>query len=90
MSRDPAYSLALTDEEIGRYRFMAHLARQSEAERWRTAGFVPDARVADIGCGPGLVLVELADIVGPDGYVVGIDRGAAEIDTASKLISERA
>jgi len=89
MSRDPAYSLALSDEEIGRYRFMAQLARHSEGEQWRTAGFVPDAKVADIGCGPGLVLVELADIVGPDGYVVGIDRGAAEIATASKLISER-
>jgi hypothetical protein len=48
MSRDPAYSLVLTGEEIGRYRFMAHLAGQSEVEQWRTAGFVPDARVADI------------------------------------------
>jgi ubiquinone/menaquinone biosynthesis C-methylase UbiE len=89
MSRDPAYSLALTDEEVRRYRFMAHLARRREAKQWRTAGFVPDARVADIGCGPGLVLVELADVVGSDGYVVGIDRGAAEIAMASTLISER-
>jgi ubiquinone/menaquinone biosynthesis C-methylase UbiE len=89
MSDDPTYSLALSDDEIGRYRFMAQVARESEAEQWAAAGFVSGANVADIGCGPGLVLIELADVVGPSGSVVGIDRGAAEIDTARKLISEQ-
>lgn len=87
MSDDPTYSLALSDEEIERYRFMAQNARRTETEQWAAAGFTPGADVADIGCGPGLVLVELADAVGPSGSVVGIDRGAPEVDTARKLIA---
>ena len=82
MPNEPTYSLALSDGEIERYRFMAKIARETEAAEWRVAGFEPGARVADIGCGPGLVLVELADVVGPSGRVVGIDRGDAEIETA--------
>jgi ubiquinone/menaquinone biosynthesis C-methylase UbiE len=89
MSDDPGYSLALSEEEIARYRLMAQRARRNEAERWVAAGFAPGANVADIGCGPGLVFIELADVVGPSGHVVGVDRGAAEIETASKLIAEQ-
>jgi SAM-dependent methyltransferase len=89
MSNEPTYSLALSDGEVERYRFMAKIARETEATEWRVAGLEPGARVADIGCGPGLVLVELADVVGPSGRVVGIDRGDAEVETASRLIAER-
>ena len=39
-------------------------------------------RVADIGCGVGLVSALLANLVGPDGHVVGIDASAAQIDQA--------
>jgi ubiquinone/menaquinone biosynthesis C-methylase UbiE len=88
MSDDPAYSLALSDAEVARYRMMASIARATEADTWTRAGIVPGARVADVGCGPGLVLVELADVVGPDGSVVGIDRGQAEIETALGLIAQ--
>ena len=88
MPDDPTYSLALSDEEVERYRLMAQIARQTETEQWAAAGLTSGADVADIGCGPGLVLVELADAVGPSGSVVGIDRGAAEVDTALKLISD--
>src|SRR6202795_4901312 len=30
-------------------------------------------RVLDVGCGPGFLCESIADIVGPDGAVVGID-----------------
>lgn len=89
MSNDPRYSLALSDEEIGRYRFMAKAARRTEAADWVTAGIVPGAVVADIGCGPGVVLLELADVVGSSGSVVGIDRGSAEVQTANRLASDQ-
>jgi SAM-dependent methyltransferase len=39
-------------------------------------------RVADLGCGVGLVSALLADLVGPGGHVVGIDASAAQIDEA--------
>ncbi len=67
---------------------MAGRARSEEAEHWAAAGFVRGARVADIGCGPGAVLVELARIVGEDGEVVGVEpdldaRAAAEDEVAT-------
>jgi SAM-dependent methyltransferase len=52
------------------------------SHRWRTAdnsaGYLldrlpPDARLLDVGCGPGTITVDLASRV-PDGQVIGIDR----------------
>ena len=33
----------------------------------------PGNRVLDVGCGPGLLALQMADIVGPEGAVVGLD-----------------
>jgi SAM-dependent methyltransferase len=68
-----AYALRLSDDELGRYRMMAAMARADEGDLWTLAGLVPGARVVDVGCGPGAVLVALAEVVGPAGYVVGVD-----------------
>ena len=83
------YTLELSESELMRYRMMAGLARENEADLWELAGVVPGARVADVGCGPGAVLTEIARIAGPDGTVVGVEPGAParaaareELDTA--------
>jgi ubiquinone/menaquinone biosynthesis C-methylase UbiE len=70
---DGGYTLELSEPERRRYRMMAAIARDDEAELWELAGIVPGARVADVGCGPGAVLTEIAKIVGPDGTAVGIE-----------------
>ncbi|MGZ4681569.1 MAG: methyltransferase domain-containing protein [Acidimicrobiales bacterium] len=88
MSDRPSYSLALSDQEIERYRFMAQMARSVEADLWARAGIGEGAAIADVGCGPGLVLVEMADIVGPSGFVRGVDRDVAAVATAQRLIDE--
>jgi SAM-dependent methyltransferase len=36
-------------------------------------GVVPGERVLDVGCGCGQTLLELADLVGPSGHVLGVD-----------------
>ena len=36
----------------------------------------------DVGCGPGSISQELADLVGPTGSVLGVDNAAAVIDVA--------
>ena len=77
MSQEPSrgYTLELSEPERMRYRMMAGLARENEADLWEYAGIVPGARVADVGCGPGAVLTEIAQIVGPEGTVVGVEPG---------------
>ena len=69
------YTLELSEPERMRYRMMAGLARENEADLWEYAGIIPGARVADVGCGPGAVLTEIAQIVGPEGTAVGVEPG---------------
>ena len=77
MPEEPSrgYTLELSEPERMRYRMMAGLARENEADLWEYAGIVPGARVADVGCGPGAVLTEIAQIVGPEGTAVGVEPG---------------
>jgi ubiquinone/menaquinone biosynthesis C-methylase UbiE len=74
------YSLALSEVELDRYRIMATTAAADEAAWWAAAGITPGARVADVGCGPGALLAELARTVGPEGRVTGVDAGPAAVD----------
>ncbi|WP_411384327.1 class I SAM-dependent methyltransferase [Pseudomonas sp. L7] len=46
------------------------------------AGIGPDMRVLDVGCGAGDVSVLLAELVGRDGAVVGIDQSVAALELA--------
>jgi SAM-dependent methyltransferase len=50
------------------------------------AGLRRGMRVADLGCGVGTVTALLAELVGPEGYVVGIDASAAQLDQAHKRV----
>jgi SAM-dependent methyltransferase len=47
-------------------------------------GLPPDATVVDVGTGTGRVAMLLADLVGPAGRVIGLDRSAAAIDHARR------
>ena len=76
------YALRLSDDELGRYRMMAARARAEEGDLWALAGIVPGARVADVGCGPGAMLVTLAEVVGSTGQVVGVDADPAAVAAA--------
>ena len=46
-------------------------------------------RVLDIGCGPGTDLARLADVVGPDGLVIGVDRDPGMLAEASRRLVDR-
>src|SRR5262245_5326606 len=50
------------------------------------AGLQPGMRVADLGCGGGMVTTLLAELVGPTGQVVGIDFSGAQIAQARELL----
>ncbi len=82
-----SYALRLSDDELARYRIMAERARAQEADLWELAGLTTGARVADVGCGPGAMLVTLADVVGPDGHVVGIDADEQAVEVARAVLA---
>jgi SAM-dependent methyltransferase len=50
-------------------------------DAWRRAGITVGQTVLDIGCGPGYASLDLAEIVGPDGRVVALDRSRRFLDT---------
>lgn len=82
------YTLKLSDFERMRFRTMAAMALHKEVDLWEQAGIAEGARVVDLGCGPGAVLVELARLVGPDGRVVGVDQDAEARETAMAWAAE--
>jgi SAM-dependent methyltransferase len=68
------------------------------SHRWRTAEnsaayllprLAPDAKVLDVGCGPGTITADLADRV-PRGHVTGVDAAEAIIEQAREVIGDRA
>jgi SAM-dependent methyltransferase len=81
------YALELDPAEIERYRMMAQLARESEADLWQAAGLAPGATVADVGCGPGALLPALVDSVGEQGRVHAVDGNAAAVGQAQALVA---
>jgi 2-polyprenyl-3-methyl-5-hydroxy-6-metoxy-1,4-benzoquinol methylase len=82
------YALRLSADELARYRMMAARARAEEGDLWECAGLVAGARVADVGCGPGALLVTLAEVVGPTGQVVGVDADSAAVAAARTALAE--
>ncbi len=82
------YTLAISDDEVGRYRWMAERALVLEAAELDLAGIVPGAVVADVGCGPAAMSVELAARVGPAGRVIAIERDEAALATAHALVAQ--
>lgn len=44
----------------------------------------PGARVLEIGCGPGAAAREVARRVGPDGFVLGVDRSPRAVSAARR------
>src|SRR5215469_5933707 len=50
------------------------------------AGLRPGMRVADLGCGVGMVTALLAELVGPEGHVVAIDASGAQLTQARERL----
>ena len=80
------YTLTLSDAEVQRYRLMAQIAKDSEADIWQLAGITTGARVGDIGCGPGAMLPALAESVGAAGSVAGVDGDPQAVAAAQALV----
>lgn len=68
------YVLGTHDEEIERLGLQHRAWRQRALDAWGLAGVGPGQTVLDVGCGPGYAALDLAELVGPSGRVLAIDK----------------
>jgi SAM-dependent methyltransferase len=74
MSTEQAYVLGTHDEEIARLGLQHAAWRPRVLAAWKRAEIGPGQTVLDVGCGPGYAALDLANIVGPPGRVVALDK----------------
>ena len=83
---DPTYALGRSDDEHARLTEQANFLRALTERFFRRAGIAPGMRVLDVGSGVGDVAFLLAELVGRDGKVIGVDLD----DTALAKARQRA
>jgi ubiquinone/menaquinone biosynthesis C-methylase UbiE len=79
-NQDRDYVLGTHDDEISRLALQHRVWRPRALDAWRRAGFTVGQTLLDVGCGPGYASIDLAEIVGPAGQVVAIDRSRRFLD----------
>jgi SAM-dependent methyltransferase len=77
-----AYVLGHSDRELERLRLQAKLVDPITRQFLIEAGVARGMRVLDVGSAAGDLAFLAADIVGPSGQVVGVDRSATALATA--------
>jgi SAM-dependent methyltransferase len=74
------YVLGTHDAELRRLAFQHDLWRPRVREAWLAAGIGAGSRVLDVGAGPGFATLDLAELVGPLGRVVAVERSRRFLD----------
>ena len=70
---DHDYLLGDDHDEMHRLQMQHQTWQPETVDLWDRAGFRAGQTIVDVGCGPGLTTLELAERVGPQGRVVAID-----------------
>ena len=83
------YPLGTTDQELERLTFQHEVWGPVTRAFLARIGVGAGARVLDLGCGPGLVTYDLAELVGPRGEVVALDESARWIEHVERELVER-
>ena len=68
------YVLGTHDEEIARLGLQHRAWRSRALAAWQKGEFGPGQTVLDVGCGPGFASLDMAELVGPDGRVIAMDK----------------
>ncbi|MGE0006605.1 MAG: class I SAM-dependent methyltransferase [Parvibaculaceae bacterium] len=82
MDRAGCYALGYSQDEFKRLEVQGAFIRDLTEDLLRRAGIEPGMHVLDIGCGVGDVSLMAAELVGPAGSVVGVDRSSRAIAMA--------
>lgn len=84
MTEQPAYSLGSDEQELARLDRQAAMFAAPTDMLLRAAGIGPGMRVLDLGTGLGHVAMQVAELVGPSGSVVGVDNAAEALEVARR------
>ena len=74
MAAERDYVLGTHEEELARLGLQHRVWRSVVLDCWQRAGITVGKRVLDVGAGPGYAAIDLAEIVGPTGEVVALER----------------
>ncbi|HJZ90866.1 MAG TPA: methyltransferase domain-containing protein [Gemmataceae bacterium] len=86
---DRDYLLGTQDQELARLGVQHRVWRPTVLNCWKRAGITVGSRVIDVGAGPGFATVDLAEIVGPGGAVVAVERSAKFVEAAAASCRQR-
>ena len=89
MADEREYVLGTHDEEIARLGLQHRVWRPRALDGWLEAGFTTGQTLVDVGCGPGYATIDLAEIAGPSGRVVAIDRSQRFLDALQANAARR-
>ena len=73
-SKERDYVLGTHEEELERLGVQHRAWRPVVLDCWKQVGITVGSKVLDVGAGPGYATVDLAEIVGPRGRVVAVER----------------
>ena len=74
MQAEKDYILGTHDDEVARLGLQHRVWRSRSQAAWSRAGFGSGQTLVDIGAGPGYATLDLAELTGPRGRVVAIER----------------
>jgi SAM-dependent methyltransferase len=83
------YVLGTSAEELDRLGLQHRVWRPTVLDCWRRAGITSGSRVIDVGAGPGYATMDLAELVGPTGVVLAIERSAHFLEFARNACATR-
>jgi len=89
MTMEHNYILGHSEAEIRRLQMQAAILRPITERLLRCAGIQPGMRVLDLGSGAGDVAMLAAELVGPSGSVIGIDRNPQVLSIATQRARSR-
>ncbi len=89
MTKETDYVLGTHDEEVARLGLQHRVWRDVVATCWQRAGITHGWRVLDVGAGPGYATADLAEIVGLQGKVLGVERSARFLESARERCTRR-
>ena len=85
MNENNAYILGTDKEELHRLEIQHKIWKSEARTGWKIAEFKSGQRLLDLGCGPGLCTVELANVAGESGKVIGVDQSESFINYLTQI-----